>query len=78
MFVLRQSDDKSQLIRQLALFGVIPVLMAVGPLVGFAIGKLLDGWLGTEPFLMVLFIGLGFAASGKEVYDLIRKVSKDL
>jgi len=27
---------------------------------------------------MVLFIGLGFAASGKEVYDLIRKVSKDL
>ena len=78
MFVLKQSDDKSQLIRQLALFGVIPVLMAVGPLVGFVIGKLLDGWLGTEPFLMVLFIGLGFVASGKEVYDLIRKGSKDL
>jgi F0F1-type ATP synthase assembly protein I len=78
MLVLRQQDDKPQLIRQLALFGVIPVLMAVGPLVGFAIGKWLDSWLGSEPFLMVLLIGLGFAASGKEVYDLIRKVSKDL
>jgi len=76
--VLRLSDDKPQLIRQLALFGVIPILMAVGPLVGFVVGKLLDSWLGTEPFLMVLFIVLGFAASGKEVYDLVRKVSKDL
>lgn len=76
--MLRLSDDKPQLIRQLALFGVIPILMAVGPLVGFVVGKLLDSWLGTEPFLMVLFIVLGFAASGKEVYDLVRKVSKDL
>jgi ATP synthase protein I len=76
--VLRQSNDKSQLARQLALFGVIPVLMAVGPLVGFVIGKLLDEWLGTAPFLMVLFIVFGFVASGKEVYDLVRKVSKDL
>ena len=33
--MLRQSNDKPQLIRQLALFGVIPILMAVGPLVGF-------------------------------------------
>lgn len=76
--MLRQSDDKPQLLRQLALFGVIPILMAVGPLVGFVVGKWLDGWLNSEPFLMILFIGLGFAASGKEIYNLIRKVSKDL
>ncbi len=76
--MLKQSDDKSQLVRQLALFGVIPVMMAVGPLVGFIIGKLLDGWLGTAPYLMILFIVLGFVAAGKEVYGLIRKVTKDL
>jgi ATP synthase protein I len=78
MLVLKQRDDKSQYIRQLALAGVIPIMMAVGPVVGFVIGKALDGWLGTEPYLMVLFIGLGFVAAGKEVYNLIRKVSKDL
>jgi len=75
--VFRQSDDKSQLIRQLALAGVIPIMMAVGPVIGFVIGKALDGWLGTEPYLMILFIGLGFVAAGKEVYDVVRKISKD-
>jgi len=77
MLVLKQSDDKSQYIRQLALAGVIPIMMAVGPVVGFVIGKALDGWLGTGPYLMILFIVLGFVAAGKEVYDVVRKISKD-
>jgi ATP synthase protein I len=78
MTVLRQSDNKSQLYRQLALTGVLPVMMAVGPLIGFLIGKWLDGWLNTAPWLMVLFIGFGFVASGKEVYNIVRKLNKDL
>jgi len=77
MFVLRQSGDKSQLVRQLALAGTIPIMMAVGPVIGFVIGKLLDEWLGTTPWLMVLFIALGFVAAGKEVYDVVRKISKN-
>jgi len=75
--VLRQSGDKSQLVRQLALAGTIPIMMAVGPVIGFVIGKLLDEWLGTTPWLMVLFIALGFVAAGKEVYDVVRKISKN-
>ncbi len=75
--MLRQSGDKSQLVRQLALAGTIPIMMAVGPVIGFVIGKLLDEWLGTTPWLMVLFIALGFVAAGKEVYDVVRKISKN-
>lgn len=73
----KKDDEKSQLIRQVGLLTVIPILLAVGPLVGMFIGNLLDDWLGTEPYLMYLFIVLGFVSSGKEVYGLIKKVSKD-
>lgn len=76
--MLRQSSDKSQLYRQLALAGVIPIMMAVGPLIGYLIGNWLDSWLRTAPWLMVVFIGFGFVASGKEVYNIVRKLNKDL
>jgi F0F1-type ATP synthase assembly protein I len=72
-----KNDEKSQLIRQIGLLTVIPILLAVGPLVGMFIGKLLDQWLNTEPYLMYLFIVLGFVASGKEVYRLVKRASED-
>ena len=72
-----KNDEKSQLIRQIGLLTVIPILLAVGPLVGMFIGKLLDQWLNTEPYLMYLFIVMGFVASGKEVYRLVKRASED-
>jgi ATP synthase protein I len=76
--LVKQGDDKSQLLRQLALASTIPLLMAVGPLVGYLIGNWLDSWLGTAPWLMVFFIVLGFVAAGKEIFNMLRKLNKDL
>jgi ATP synthase protein I len=70
-----KKDDDQGLIRQLALLGAIPGLLAIGPLVGLFIGKFLDKQLHTEPYLMFLFIILGFIAAGREVYNLVKKVS---
>ena len=63
--------------RQLGILGTIPILIAVGPVVGFFIGRWLDEKLGTEPFLLILFLIFGFIASGKEVYKLIRQAEED-
>lgn len=63
------------MLRQLSLLGVIPALLAVGPLVGLFIGKFLDKKLHTEPYLMYLFIILGFIAAGREIYGIVKKVS---
>jgi ATP synthase protein I len=38
--------------------------VAVGTLIGYA----LDGWLGTKPWLMVVFLFLGAAAGTMNVY----------
>jgi ATP synthase protein I len=63
--------------RQASLLAVIPIIMVAAPLVGYFIGSLLDRWLGTEPWLVVVFIILGFVASGKEIYNILRRVNKD-
>ena len=63
--------------RQLGILGTIPILLAVGPVVGFLIGRWLDSKLGTEPFLLVIFLIFGFIASGKEVYKLIKRAEED-
>ena len=42
----RQSD-KYKMARELGMLSSIPILLAVSPLVGYFIGKTVDGWLGT-------------------------------
>ncbi len=71
----KDNKEKIKLYRQLSLVGVIPAILAIGPLIGFFIGKWLDKKLGTEPYLMWVLILLGFIAAGKEVYRIVKKVS---
>jgi ATP synthase protein I len=63
-------------IRRIGLLGTIPILLAVGPVVGFLIGRWLDEKLGTEPILLVVFLVFGFVAAGKEVYRIIKKAEE--
>jgi len=64
-------------LKQVSLLTAIPILLVVGPLIGWWVGSYLDGRFGTEPYLMVLFIVLGFVASGRETWKLI-KLASDL
>jgi F0F1-type ATP synthase assembly protein I len=63
--------------RQIGLLTSIPIVLAVCPLVGFFLGKLLDNYFHTEPYLMTICTIFGFAAGGIEVYRLIQKASKE-
>jgi len=63
-------------IRQLGLLGTIPILLVVGPVVGFFIGRWLDSKLGTEPYLLIVFLVFGFIASGKEIYVIIKRAEQ--
>ena len=46
----------------------VEIVSAVG--IGFGVGWLLDDWLGTNPWLMVLFVIIGFAAGVLNVYRM--------
>ena len=44
--------------------------------VGVGIGLLLDGWLGTAPWLLVLFFVLGAAAGMLNVYRVMARMNR--
>ena len=67
---------KGKDVRQLALLSVVPAIMVVAPFVGFFIGDWADGKFGTEPFLTILGLILGFASAGKEIYRVIKIVTQ--
>ncbi|EQB62565.1 MAG: hypothetical protein RBG1_1C00001G0144 [candidate division Zixibacteria bacterium RBG-1] len=73
----KEPKQKPEIYKQIALFSSIPFVLALGPIVGWFIGKFLDKWLHTAPYLMYLFIFLGFFGSGREVYNIIKRVSKE-
>ncbi|MFH1893027.1 MAG: AtpZ/AtpI family protein [Candidatus Zixiibacteriota bacterium] len=80
IFVVRNNNDKKEkakLYRQLSLIGVIPAIMAVGPLIGYFVGHWLDRKFETEPYLMWVLILFGFIAAGKEVYRIVKQVSRE-
>jgi len=74
--VNKKSDDKYSMYRQLGILTTIPIILAVGPILGYFIGNFLDKKLHTEPYLMIVFIIFGFVASGRGVYDLIKRASE--
>jgi len=49
--------------------------LVAGLAIGFGIGYGLDRWLGTAPFLMVVFTLLGFAAGVKTMLRSAREIA---
>ena len=72
-----RGDEAGRWMRPIGLLTTIPFLLMFGPLIGYFAGDWLDRKFDTEPYLMVLLIALGFVASGKEVWKLIQRASRD-
>ncbi len=73
----KEQKDKPDLYRQIALYTTIPFVLAVGPIVGGFIGNKLDKWLNTSPYLMYILGLLGLVGGGLEVYNIIKRASKE-
>lgn len=71
-----QSSLKNDL-RQIGAVTTIPMILIAGPLLGFWIGQGLDGRFGTDPWGKVVVSFVGFAASLKQVIEIIRRLIKE-
>ena len=49
----------------------VSVMICIG--VGIFIGWLLDNWLGTSPWLLMVFTILGIIAAIKSMYDMAKR-----
>jgi ATP synthase protein I len=74
----RDSDSRYRYTRVLGALGTIPIMMAVGPLVGFFGGRWLDDRFGTGVWMQMLFVVLGFVASIRYTVRLVRQARRDI
>lgn len=56
----------------------ISIEFTAGVLVGFGIGYLLDQWLDTAPWFMVLFLLLGFVSGAMNVYRVVKGLDQSV
>ena len=73
----RSPKPKFRSVRTVGLLGSIPLLLAVAPLMGYAIGYYLDRWLHTGWVLRLVFLGLGFVAGVREMLRLLRRARQE-
>lgn len=72
----QKNDEFYSQVKQLGLVTTIPIILLVGPIVGFFFGGWIDRKVNSYPWVTIIFVLLGFAASGKEVVRLLKIVSK--
>lgn len=60
----------SETLRALVYFTQTGFTMAVSVLIGVLLGKWLDGWLGTSPWMLLVFSFLGMGAAIKVIFDV--------
>jgi ATP synthase protein I len=74
---MEKKNEFYSYLKQAGIYTVIPLILALGPIIGYYIGSFLDRKFHTEPFLMILFLTFGFIAAGREVYNLTKRAMKD-
>ncbi len=71
-------QDRKAFFRELAKYSALGLEMALSVVIGMGIGYYLDRWLGTGPWLMIVWIGFGFAAGVRSLYRAAVRSGKDL
>jgi len=71
-------QDRKAFFRELGKYSALGLEMALSVVIGMGIGYYLDRWLGTGPWLTVVWIALGFAAGVRSLYRAAVRSGKDL
>lgn len=72
---LGKNDGKSA--RDIGSYTLIPMMMVVGPIIGYLMGHYLEGRIGGEPWLGVVGIMFGLAAAVRQIILLLQKRSQE-
>lgn len=67
------SEERKKLLKQLLHLSSIGISMVLAIVFGLVIGVYLDRWLGTEPWLTIVFLLFGVVAAFRNMFHIIRK-----
>lgn len=74
------AEKKDAFYSQVKLVGAltaVPIVLIVGPLAGYFAGDWLDRKFQFYPWCTIVCLALGFIASGREIFRLLKQVLKE-
>ncbi|MGA6993719.1 MAG: AtpZ/AtpI family protein [Candidatus Deferrimicrobiaceae bacterium] len=71
-------QDRRELFRELGKYSALGLELAIAVILGLAIGYYLDKWLGTGPWMTVVWMAIGFAAGLRSLFRAALRSGKGL
>ncbi len=65
--------ERRELYKSLGFLSSVGICMVASILIGMAMGYYLDRWLGTEPWLLLLFLGFGIVSGFRNIFILTNR-----
>lgn len=75
---MTDKQDRRKLFRELGKYSALGLELAIAVILGLAIGYYLDKWLGTGPWMTVIWMAIGFAAGLRSLFRAALRSGKDL
>jgi ATP synthase protein I len=76
---MSKEQKPESVLRELGKYGALGLEMAISVVIGMGIGWWLDSKIGwTKPWLMVIWIGFGFAAGIRSLWRSAKKAEKEM
>jgi len=70
------AEDRRQLIKSLGFLSGVGISLVAATFIGLAMGYYLDKWLGTSPWMTLIFLGFGIVSGFRNVYILTERELK--
>jgi ATP synthase protein I len=70
------AEDKRELYKSLGFLSSVGISMVASTFIGLAMGYFLDKWLGTSPWLTLIFLGFGIISGFRNVFILTARELK--
>ena len=70
------AEDKRELFKSLGFLSSVGISMVASTFIGLAMGFYLDKWLGTNPWMTLIFLGFGIVSGFRNIYILTERELK--
>ena len=64
-------------VKQIGALTAVPIILVLGPLVGYFAGDWIDRRFNSYPWATIVLLILGFVAAGREIFKLLSQVLKE-
>lgn len=71
------ADDKRQLMKSLGFLSSLGISMVAASFIGLFIGYYLDKWLGTSPWMTLIWLGFGIASGFRNIFILTKRAMRE-